>query len=339
MPRPIAQTLALGAGALAAAVISRRWLAARSFSFRDHVVLITGGSRGLGFVMARQILRAGGKVAICGRDEETLQRAYASLQREGPVFAYRCDITNREEADSLVYRATKHFARIDALINNAGIISVGPIETMTLDDFESALQTHFWGHVYTTLAVLPQMQQRGSGRIVNISSIGGVIGVPHLVPYCASKFALTGFSEALGMELKKDHIYVTTVIPGLMRTGSPPHALFKGQHEAEYAWFTISDSLPGASIGAERAARQILSACRRGDPNFVVSLPAKFAVAIHGLLPGLSSNILSTVNRLLPGPGDDDTRAKKGHDSTSAWAPSLLTTLTQRAAVRNNELV
>ncbi|MEX2138959.1 MAG: SDR family oxidoreductase [Pirellulales bacterium] len=328
--------IALGAGA--AAVVARRWLARRSFSFKDKVVLITGGSRGLGLVMARQALAAGATVVICGRDEDTLERAAQMLEPAGAVFAHRCDITNREDAEALIDRVTDHFGRIDVLINNAGIISVGPIETMTLEDFETALQTHFWGHVYTTLAVLPQMKRRQSGRIVNISSIGGVIGVPHLVPYCASKFALTGFSESLGMELKKDHIYVTTVIPGLMRTGSPPHALFKGQHEAEYAWFTISDSLPGASISAERAARQILSACRRGDPNFVVSLPARFAVAVHGLLPGLSSHILSTVNRLLPSPGDGDRRAKKGHQSTSAWAPSVLTTLTERAAVRNNEV-
>jgi NAD(P)-dependent dehydrogenase (short-subunit alcohol dehydrogenase family) len=328
----------LGAGAAVAAIAARRWLAGQSFSFRDQVVLITGGSRGLGLIMARQALATGAKVAICGRDEDTLERARASLEPNNAVLAIACDITNRDDAEGLIGRVTNHFGRIDVLINNAGIISVGPIETMTLDDFESALQTHFWGHVYTTLAVLPQMQRRRSGRIVNISSIGGVIGVPHLIPYCASKFALTGFSESLGAELKKDGIYVTTVIPGLMRTGSPPQALFKGQHEAEYAWFTISDSLPGASINAERAARQILAACRRGDPNFVVSLPAKFAVAVHGLLPGLSSRILSTVNRILPGPGDGDTHAKKGHDSTSAWAPSALTAFTQQAAARNNEL-
>jgi NAD(P)-dependent dehydrogenase (short-subunit alcohol dehydrogenase family) len=338
MPRPIAQTLVLGAGALAAVAAARRWLAEKSFSFRERVVLITGGSRGLGLVMAQQTLAAGAKVAICGRDEETLKRACEMLEPKVDVFAQPCDITNRGEAEELIDRVTNCFGSIDVLINNAGIISVGPIETMTVTDFESAMQTHFWGHVHTTLAVLPQMKRRRSGRIVNISSIGGVVGVPHLVPYCASKFALAGFSESLGMELKKDNIFVTTVIPGLMRTGSPPQAFFKGQHEAEYAWFTISGSLPGASIGAERAARQILAACRRGDPNLVVSLPAKFAVAVHGLFPGLSSHVLATVNRLLPGPGRGNPSAKKGHESTSAWAPSVLTTLTERAAVRNNEV-
>jgi hypothetical protein len=124
----------------------------------------------------------------------------------------------------------------------------------------------------------------------------------------------------------------------LMRTGSPPHADFKGQHRAEYAWFTISDSLPGASIGSERAARQIWAACRRGDAHLVISLPAKLASAIHGVMPGLTQRVLASVHRALPGPGDGDTHAKKGRESTSAWAPSVLTTLTERAAERNNQL-
>jgi NAD(P)-dependent dehydrogenase (short-subunit alcohol dehydrogenase family) len=330
--------VAVGAGAVAGAVFLRRWLAKRSYPLRDKVVLITGGSRGLGLVLARQAIGAGAKVAICGRDEETLDRAREILSGDGRVAAEPCDITSAVEAKTLIDRVTDQFGRIDVLINNAGIISVGPLETMTIEDFEKTMQTHFWGHVHTTLAVLPQMKRRGGGRVVNISSIGGVIGVPHLVPYCASKFALAGFSESLGMEVKKDNIRVTTVIPGLMRTGSPPHALFKGKHRAEYAWFTISDSLPGASIGAERAARQILAACRRGDPYLVISLPAKIVTALHGIMPGMMSRALAGVNQLLPGAGGVGTHAKKGLESTSAWAPSALTTLTERAAMRNNQM-
>jgi NAD(P)-dependent dehydrogenase (short-subunit alcohol dehydrogenase family) len=338
MARPLIQQVALGGATLAVAIAARRWLAGRSFRFRDQTVLITGGTRGLGLELARQALAAGARVAICGRDDETLRRALQILRPIGTAVGEVCDIRDREDVERLIERVTNHFGPIDVLINNAGVISVGPIATMTLEDFELALDTHFWGHVHTTLAVLPEMSRRRAGRIVNISSIGGVIGVPHLTPYCASKFALTGFSEALGAEVKKDGVYVTTVIPGLMRTGSPPQALFKGQHQAEYAWFTISDSIPGASINARRAARQILAACRRGDPNFVVSLPAKFAVAVHGLLPGVSSYVLDTMNRILPDAGVSDTAAEKGYQSTSAWAPSPLTALTQNAARRNNEL-
>jgi len=327
-----------GAAGLTAAVILRRWISQEAFPLRGKRVLITGASRGLGFVLARQALAKGAAVAICGRDRETVDRAQQLLEADGLAFARQCDITDQERVADFVDAVTDRFGGIDVLINNAGVISVGPIETMTLADFESAMKTHFWGHVFTTLAVLPQMKRRRAGRIVNISSIGGVIGIPHLVPYCASKFALTGFSEALCSELAEDNIRVTTVIPGLMRTGSPPHADFKGQHEAEHAWFTISDSLPGASIGVERAARQIWSACRRGDPNLVISLPAKLAAAAHGVMPGTTACVLAAVHRTLPGPGDGDTRAQKGRDSTSAWAPSILTTLTEEAAERTNQL-
>jgi hypothetical protein len=150
---------------------------------------------------------------------------------------------------------------------------------------------------------------------------------------------LVGLSEGLRAELLNEGIYVTTVCPGLMRTGSPRNADFKGQHRAEYAWFSIADSLPLVSIEAERAARQIIDACRKGQAELVISLQAKLAVVFHGLFPGLTSDLLSVVDRLLPAPGGIGTRKVKGKESTSALSPSLLTILTERAAVRNNEMV
>src|SRR5437879_7816866 len=121
---------------------------------------------------------------------------------------------------------------------------MGPIESMNTEYFEEAMLTHFWGPLYSILAVLPEMKAQRRGRIVNISSIGGKISVPHMVPYSASKFALAGLSEGLRAELARHNIVVTTVFPGLMRTGSPVNAMFKGQRPQEYAWFAISDSLP-----------------------------------------------------------------------------------------------
>jgi short-subunit dehydrogenase len=210
---------------------------------------------------------------------------------------------------------------------------------MTLEDFEDAVATNFWGPLYTTLAVVPEMRRRGSGRIVNIASIGGKISVPHLLPYSASKFALVGFSEGLRAELAKDGIVVTTICPGLMRTGSPRHAWFKGRHRAEFAWFSISDALPLLSMDADRAARQIVEALRDGDPERVLSLPAELATFVHALFPGLSTRMLDRVNRLLPGPdGPAGRNALKGEASTSALSPSWLTILGDRAARRNNQL-
>jgi short-subunit dehydrogenase len=201
------------------------------------------------------------------------------------------------------------------------------------------MAVHFWGPLYATLAVLPQMRARRDGRIVNVSSIGGKISVPHLVPYSASKFALAGLSDGLRAELAKDGVVVTSVFPGLMRTGSPRNATFKGRHRAEYAWFAISDSLPVSSIGAERAAAQIIDACRHGRAELVITTQAQLAVKFRALFPEAAAELLAVVNRLLPGPGGIGRARAKGRESESALAPSVLTTLTEWAAQRNNEMV
>jgi NAD(P)-dependent dehydrogenase (short-subunit alcohol dehydrogenase family) len=245
----------------------------------------------------------------------------------------------RAEVEELMQRVRSHFGRLDVLINNAGIIAVGPLETMTHQDFADALAVHFWGPLHAILAVLPEMRGRQEGRIVNIASIGGKVSVPHLIPYGASKFALVGLSEGLRTELAKDGILVTTVCPGLMRTGSPRHAAFKGQHRAEYAWFSVSDALPGLSMSAERAARQIIRALRRGDAEVVLSLPAKAVSLLHGVAPSLTSGLLTIADRLLPragGPAGKD--AVKGEASESWVSPSRLTVLSERAAERYNQV-
>jgi short-subunit dehydrogenase len=250
-----------------------------------------------------------------------------------------CDVTDKQSVTEMIERVNSRFGGVDVLVNNAGVIQVGPIEVMTPEDFEIAMLAHFWGPLNTILAVLPSMRAKKSGRIVNISSIGGKVSVPHLVPYSASKFALVGLSKGLRTELMKDGIKVTTVCPGLMRTGSPRNADFKGKHHLEYAWFSISDALPLLTVSAENAARQILRACKRGQAELVISVPAKVAVLFESLFPEAMSRILAAVNQVLPGAGGVGTETMKGRDSTSAWSPSWLTTLNEAAAERNNEVL
>ncbi|PYS76079.1 MAG: ketoacyl reductase [Acidobacteria bacterium] len=328
--------VAVGAGALLAArALYRRW---REYDLRGKTVLVTGGSRGLGLVLAREFADEGANVAICARDPAELERARRDLAGRGArVFAFPCDVTERAQVKELVEVVTKHFGGVDVLVNNAGVIQVGPAEVMTLEDFEQALAVHFWGPLYATLCVLPQMRERRDGRIINVSSIGGKIGVPHLVPYSASKFALAGLSEGLRAEVAKDNILVTTVFPGLMRTGSPRNATFKGRHRAEYTWFAISDALPVTSIQAERAARQIVAACKRGQAELVITTQAVMAVKFRALFPEATADILALANRLLPGPGGIGRKKAKGKESESALAPSILTMLSDWAAQRNNE--
>jgi NAD(P)-dependent dehydrogenase (short-subunit alcohol dehydrogenase family) len=331
---------AAGAGGL---ILTRALVRrARAFDFAGKTVLITGGSRGLGLVLAREFAARGARLSICARDPAELERARADLVRRGAqVFAFPCDVTERAEVREWVRLSARRFGSVDVLVNNAGVIQVAPAEVMTLADYEEAMRAHFWGPLYAILAALPEMRRAGGGRVVNVSSIGGKIGVPHLVPYSASKFALAGLSEGLRAELMKDNIVVTTVFPGLMRTGSPRNATFKGRHRAEYAWFTISDSLPATSIRVERAARQIVAACARGDAELVITTQALLAVKFRALFPELTSDLLSLANLLLPSARGTDSigaRSAKGKESESDLAPSLLTTLTERAAERNNEV-
>jgi NAD(P)-dependent dehydrogenase (short-subunit alcohol dehydrogenase family) len=268
---------------------------------RGQVVLITGGSRGLGFALAREFARAGCRLVICGREAATLERARALLERDGAsVLALVCDVSDREQVERLVAAATDHYGGIDILVNNAGVIQVGPFASQTLTDFEQAMGVNFWGGVYTTLAVVPGMRARRRGRIVNITSIGGKLSVARLLPYSAAKFAATGFSEGLRAALARDGITVTTIAPGLMRTGSPLNAEFKGQTAVEFTWFTVGDSLPFLSMDAEEAARQIVLATRRGEAERILGLPAVLAARFHALAPGLSAGAQSLIDRLLP---------------------------------------
>jgi NAD(P)-dependent dehydrogenase (short-subunit alcohol dehydrogenase family) len=332
-------SLAIGAGALGLIVgLQQAVRFKRRISFRGKTVLITGGSRGLGLELARQFAGQDADVAICARDESELNLARADLRRFGvDVLAVQCDVTVREQVVGMIEGLTRHFGKIDVLVNNAGTIGVGPMEVMTYEDYQEAMQTHFWAPLHTTLAVLPQMKRRRSGRIVNIASIGGKISVPHLLPYSASKFALVGFSEGLRAELEKDNILVTTVCPSLMRTGSPPNAIFKGQHRKEYAWFTISDSLPLATISAKTAANRIIRACRYGEAEVMLSLPGRIAATIHGMFPGMTSELNAWVHGMLPEPGGIGTARALGRESESEITRSPLTSLTREAAQANNE--
>ncbi|NJO02284.1 MAG: SDR family oxidoreductase [Bacteroidia bacterium] len=244
-------------------------------------------------------------------------------------------MSDRAEVDRLVMETLRHYGRIDILINNAGVMSVGDEPAMQLEDYEKSLQTHFWGPYYTINAVLPYMKAQSSGRIVNISSIGGKISVPHMLPYSAGKFALVGLSEGMHSTLRKEGVKVTTVVPGLMRTGSPRNVTVKGAHEEEYAWFKIADSLPFSSMDPERAAVKILMACRRGDAALILTLSAKLMTALHGLFPGFTGQVLSTVTRFLP--ESQNTTAKKGYEVESAASQNALTESTDEQAYRNNE--
>lgn len=316
------------------------WKALRPrYSFRDRHVLITGGSRGLGLVLARQLVKAGAQVSICSRDAAELSRAEDDLtSRGGQVFASECDVTDPEQVRRWVGECRRRLGPVDVLVNNAGVIRVGPAGEMRADDYELSLRTHFWATFHTTSVVVPEMTARRQGRIVNVTSVGGKIAVPHLLPYAVGKFAQVGYSTGLRAELAKHGIVVTTVCPGLMRTGSHLHAEFKGKHDDEYAWFAAGNGNPLLSMSAESAAAQILDACATGEGEVVLSLPAKLAVAVNAVAPNLMAGLNALVNRwVLPEQGGIGPAVMDGAGSRGK-VPDWVTSLSDRAAERNNEL-
>ncbi len=318
--------------------------------FQDKVVLITGGSRGLGLAIARRLRAEGASLALLARDADELERARQDLLSipapdggadPGEVLAVPCDLTQPASIPDAVHAVTRHFGALDVVVNVAGIIQAGPLQNMTVEDFERTMQTNFWAAFHVNRLARPHLHGERGARIVNIASIGGRIAVPHLAPYSASKFALVGYSSALTTELARDGIRVTTVSPGLLRTGSHVKAEFKGQHAKEFDWFATSDSFPLTSTSAEGAAKLIVEACRRGQPVLTFPLSTRVAEIGQALFPNLAARVLELVNRyVLPapatGPAAQETRTgaqSRSNETTPAWK----TTFADAATARNNE--
>jgi NAD(P)-dependent dehydrogenase (short-subunit alcohol dehydrogenase family) len=322
---------AIGTGvALARREVRRR----RAFDLPERVVLITGSSRGLGLALAESFAREGARVVICARNAAQLELARERIVGLGygtEVLAVPCDVTDPTQVERLVGSALERFGRIDVLVTNAGTIAVGPLAAQTLEDFEMAMNSMFWGTVYPTFAVLPSMRERGDGRIVNITSIGGKASVPHLLPYCSAKFAAVGFSEGIRAELAREGIGVITVVPGLMRTGSHVHALFKGKHEQEYSLFSVLASLPGLTLDVNDAADRVVRAVQHGDTEVTLGTPARLLARFHGAAPGLTGDIMGVANRILPTAAGPTPR-RYGYESETAVSESFLTSLGREAA-------
>jgi NAD(P)-dependent dehydrogenase (short-subunit alcohol dehydrogenase family) len=332
-----ASKLALFGAAAAATIYAMRQH--RRMDFAGKVIVITGASRGLGLELARGFASERAHIVLLARHRQQLAQAAQELAATGAqVTLFGCDVSKEDEVKTNVAWIMSELKRIDVLINNAGVIQVGPLEHMNNDDFAEAMAVHFWGPLYFMREVIPHMKRQRHGRIVNIASIGGKVAVPHLLPYTASKFALAGLSEGMRTELAKDGILVTTVCPGLMRTGSHFNAFFKGQQKKEFALFSMANAFPLLSTSSGRAAREIIEACRYGTSQLVITPQARLLRTTNGVFPAFVAEALSLVCRILPGAsGANGNQLKRGWQSQSAMAPSFLTRPADRAASHNNE--
>jgi NAD(P)-dependent dehydrogenase (short-subunit alcohol dehydrogenase family) len=282
-----------------------------------QVVLITGGSRGLGFALAERYGRSGAKLVLAARNSDELDQARHSLlfrkavRSPDDVLIIPADLTDAAQATLVIEQAISHFGRIDILINNAGVIEVGPVEDQPIAAYRRAMATNFFAALYTTHAALPHLLRRkprtGDAAIVNIASIGGKFAMPHLLPYVASKFALVGFSEGLHAELRHKGIRVTTVCPGLMRTGGEAHANYTGQSKKEQRWFNLAAKTPGISASVRHAANKIYNAVAAGRAEITITPQAWLAARVAGIAPSTTQYLASLVNHLLlPGPSPNN---------------------------------
>jgi short-subunit dehydrogenase len=261
------------------------------------------------------------------------------LKREAGsiVLDVICNVTDPSSVGVAVGTVEHNLGPIDVLVNNAGIMAVAPLLNQSERHFQEAMDTNFYGAMHTIFAILPGMLARREGSIVNVASIGGLVAVPHMLPYTASKFALVGFSRGLHAEVKSRGINVLTVCPWLMRTGSHLHATVGGNKAAEYGWFSLGATLPLVAIPAQVAARQIVEATAKGKSELLISAWALIASRIAANAPTWTAAFLSLVNRALPSArplsGDAQT---EGQDIQGA-APLLPNALGKSAELRWNQ--
>lgn len=302
-----------------------------------QTVVIVGASRGLGLDLARQLARVGCKLAICARDANEVERARCELASTGAaVFAKACDATQADQVDGFVQEALQRFGSLEMLITCAATIQVGPLETMNELDVEEALAQIFWSAYHPTIAVLPHMRARKAGRIVHVSSFGGKLGLPHMMPYCTAKFALTGFSASVRAEVAQDGISVTTITPGLLRTGAHLNAPFKGQRDKEFLWFSAGATLPWVSLPSATAARRILRAAARGDAESTLTPGIRLLTLANAFAPKLVSRLMSLQNRLLPSADNGSFESKRGME-VAAQSRSRLVRAIERYSRDNAE--
>lgn len=310
----------------------------RAPAAESPVALVLGGSRGLGFLIARELLGRGHRVVLAARDEDELLEAGGALEGLGPLTIETCDVRDRHQVGELVGKVEHTVGPIEVLMTVAGVIQAAPSESLALHDFEDAIDTMAWGPIHAALTVLPHMRRRGHGRIGTITSIGGMVSPPHLLPYATAKFAAVGFSDGLAAALSGTGVTATTVVPGLMRTGGHVHARFGGDAPAEYAWFAPAASLPLLSVDAERAARRIVDAVLAGRTMVVLTPLAWVGIRVRGLAPATTTRLMGLASRLLPGPPPrEGARTVEGAEARRRLASPLvdrLATLGDRAARR-----
>jgi short-subunit dehydrogenase len=258
-------------------------------------VLITGASQGIGKATAEKFAQQGYNLVLAARHGDRLKAAAEELQTTGTsALAVPTDVRDAQQVHDLVQAALERYGTVDVLINNAGIYCSGPVERFSLDEWRQVIDTNLWGYIHTVQALLPHLLAQGKGTIVNVGSIGGKVPIPYLLPYTTSKFAVTGFTEALHSELSPKGIHVCGIYPNLIRSDFLERAIFEGE-TAEDAQARRQQHEQLVQIPVvekpEDVANAIWQAVHHRKSEILVG-SAHLAAIANGLLPGVTQWVM-----------------------------------------------
>jgi NAD(P)-dependent dehydrogenase (short-subunit alcohol dehydrogenase family) len=267
-------------------------------SFADKVAVVTGAGSGLGRAITVELADAGATVVAVDIDVEGLARTSDISAGDGGRCLVKCaDVSLRAEMERLAEEVLSELGRVDILVNNAGVGVGGELATVPIEDFEWIVGINLMGEVYGTRLFLPQMIERGSGHIVNISSLSGLVPLPFHLPYTTTKYALTGFSEVLATEVRRYGIGVTLVCPGAIKTNimqntRTPEAGTPGQARFKERFGKILDE---RGMQPEAVAKKVLAAVEKGRFLCLTGAESYVLYYLHRLSPRLTRRLVAAV--------------------------------------------
>lgn len=252
--------------------------------FRDKVIVVTGASSGIGRQAGIDFAKEGARVALIARSKEKLAEiaGYIKQTYDMEALPVQCDVSDKAQVLSMSRKVLGEFGNVDILVNNAGFGIMGSVDDLSIEDLEAQMATNFLGTIYCTKAFLPHMLSRRTGHIVNVASVAGSIGIPGIATYCASKFAMLGFSQGLYHELKGTGVGVTVVSPITVKTNFFDHPSFK-KHMPRYS---------PAGLSAEHVSRAVLRAANSGRLEIIVPFYVRVGVWFIQTFPYLLNPIL-----------------------------------------------
>jgi len=252
--------------------------------FKDKVVVITGASSGIGKASVIKFANKGAKVVLVSRRKEKLLEVVKEISKFNvETLVCECDVSKKSQVQTMSEKVLEKFGRIDILVNNAGFAIFGSVSDLSVDEIESIMQTNYFGMVYCIKNFLPIMLEQKFGHIVNVASVAASFGLPGMAAYCASKFAMLGFSEGLQHELKNTGVKVTVVSPIMVRTNFFDHQSFEKM--TKYA---------PKSLSSETVAKAILSAANSSRLEIIVPSFVRGAVWAKHTFPYLINPILGS---------------------------------------------